>query len=149
MKIRKYLSESPVYALNMAYEAVVSDVHRRLRQEGVNLLQGLVLTALLFEDDPNVTPSQLAEIFATSRGNMSHILSHLESQSWLARRLSLQDARSYTIQLKPEGKKKALRLIKIYDELQDQLEKNLSRSECRRAVVQLTRLKDAYGKTAG
>ena len=51
--------------LKILYESVITDLNRKLKSEGVNLMQGLVLTALLFEDSETTTPSQIAEIFQT------------------------------------------------------------------------------------
>ena len=124
MKIKKYLEHSPLLALNLAYETLISSLNKKLKDQELNLLQGLVLTALFFEESSDVTPSQLADIFETSRGNMSHILSHLEYKGWIRRVVNTKDARQFQIELKPEGRKKALNLIKFYDRIQNHFEKS-------------------------
>lgn len=144
MKITKYLNASPVFAINAAYEAIVSDINRVLKNEDTNLLQGLVLTALLFEDKDNITPSQLATVFHTSRGNISHIVSHLEYKGWVKREVSSKDARQFQIILKSEGRKKALKLIKYYDKIQDLFENNLGSSACENTAKNITSLKETY-----
>lgn len=144
MKIRKYLECSPVFALNSAYEAVVPDFNKRLKQEGVNFLQGLVLTALFFEGEKAVTPSQLASLFRTTRGNISHIISHLEYKGWVKRALDSEDARRFQIFLKAEGRKKALSLIKIYDRLQTSFEKELGVAGCQKAAFQMQQIASFY-----
>lgn len=144
MKIQKYLSASPIFALNLAYERVVSNINRELKKENLNLLQGLVLTALFFEENDTITPSNLAKIFCTSRGNMSHILSHLEYKGWVKRRVNSKDARQFQIILKAEGKKKALKIIKYYDKLQNYFEKHLGILACKSAVENIHSLVEAY-----
>ncbi len=137
MKIKAYLNESPVFVVNALYESVIADVNRQLRDDDVNLLQGLILTALLFEDHASVTPSKLAEVFSTSRGNISHAVSHLESERLLKRRVDESDARRFHLVLTPEGKKAAQRLIKFFDSLQGKIETALGITECRRIVTGL------------
>lgn len=140
MRIEKYLEQSPAFALNAAYEAVIPSLNKILKNEGVNLLQGLVLTALFFEGQEDITPSQLSAQFKTSKGNMSHILSHLEYQGWIKRTVDPSDARKFSIELKPEGKKKAIALIKIYDRLQSNFEKVLGEANCLKIAKNLSQL---------
>lgn len=144
MKITKYLNASPVFALNSAYEAIVSDINRVLKTEDSNLLQGLVLTALLFEEKDSITPSELAKVFHTSRGNMSHIISHLEYKGWVKRMVSSTDARQFQIILKPEGRKKALKLVKYYDKIQDLFENQLGIGHCKDTADKISTLKQTY-----
>jgi len=144
MKIESYLRESPVFTINAIYEQIVTGVNLELRAEGVNLLQGLVLTALLFEEDPKVTPSQLAKTFQTSKGNISHAISHLEYKGLVKRNVSREDARKFHLELKPEGRKLAYRLIKFYDRLQEMFEEKLGVQACKKTVISMIGLKEAY-----
>lgn len=144
MKIKKYLEQSPLLAINLAYESLIPALNKKLKDHELNLLQGLVLTALFFEEREDVTPSHLAEIFETSRGNMSHILSHLEYKGWVRRIVNSRDARQFQIELKPEGKKKALTLIKFYDKLQNHFEKKLGVSNCQKTVQGVRSLIEVY-----
>ncbi|WP_413289922.1 MarR family winged helix-turn-helix transcriptional regulator [Bdellovibrio sp. HCB337] len=146
MKLRNYLQESPVFALNAAYEAIVTPVNQRLKKEDLNLLQGLVLTALFFEESDEMTPSALADEFKTSRGNMSHIISHLEYKGFVKRRVREQDARQFCIELKPDGRKKALSLIKFYDKLQSLFEEQLGSGACKKATLGIHQLSEVYKK---
>lgn len=134
MKINKYLQQSPIFALNAAYEAVIPKLNKKMKVDHLNLLQGLVLTALLFEERTDINPSTLAEIFQTSRGNMSHILSELEYRGYIKRVISEKDARGFKIELKAEGKRKALSLIKFYDQLQSHFEKSMGPQRCQKTV---------------
>ncbi len=123
-----------------------STTRRALKKENLNLLQGLVLTALFFEYRADLSPSQLAEVFQTSRGNMSHILSDLEYKGYLRRVVNPKDARQFKIELKPDGRKKALALIRIYDKLQDFFEKSLGMSACRKTTEGIHLLARSFSK---
>ena len=146
MKIKKYLQQSPIFALNAAYEAIIPKLNKKMKEDRINLLQGLVLTALLFEERADISPSYLAEIFQTSRGNMSHILSDLEYHGYIKRVVSEKDARVFRIELKSEGKKKALSLIKFYDHLQNLFEKNMGASNCQKTVEGLHTITEMFSK---
>lgn len=144
MKISKYIEQSPIFAINTAYEMIIPNLNKKLKKEGVNLLQGLVMTALFFEDDQKVTPSRLADLFKTTRGNMSHIISHLEYKGWVKRVLNPKDARQFHIELKPEGKRKTLTLIKLYDQIQNLFEKQLGVSDCQKMTSNIHKLISTY-----
>ena len=146
MKIEVYLKASPVVSLNAVYESVITDFNRKLKAEGVNLTQGLILTALFFENSETVTPSLLAETFQTSRANISHSISHLEANGWVRRAVDPDDARKMHIQLKPEGRKLATRLVKKYDEIQNEIEKQMGSSKSRRVVDGLLELNAVYAR---
>jgi len=146
MKINQYLQQSPIFALNSAYEAVIPRINKLMKSDQLNLLQGLVLTALLFEEREDINPSYLAEIFKTSRGNMSHILSALESQGYIKRVVNDKDARGFKIEIKVEGKKKAMSLIKFYDRLQTLFEKNLGAQGCQKTVNGLRTISEVFKK---
>lgn len=144
VKIKNYLQESPIFAINAAYEAVIPKVNRQLKGEGLNLMQGLVLTALFFEQGSEISPSQLAVIFRTSRGNMSHILSDLEYKGYVRRIVHPKDARQFLIELKPEGRKKAVSLIKFYDKLQEFFEKQLGVGGCQKTTAGIHELARSF-----
>jgi DNA-binding MarR family transcriptional regulator len=117
-----------------------------LKAEGVNLMQGLLLTALLFEDSETTTPSQIAAIFQTSRANVSHMVSHLEARGWVKRTVNKNDARQFHLTLKPEGRKLALRLVKFYDQVQNRIEETMGAVRSRRLVEGLFELSSIYRK---
>lgn len=144
MKISKYIEQSPIFAINTAYEMIIPNLNKKLKKEGVNLLQGLVMTALFFEEAQNVTPSRLAELFKTTRGNMSHIISHLEYKGWVKRILNPKDARQFYIELRPEGRRKTLSLIKIYDQIQNLFEKQLGIQDCQKMTSNIYKLISTY-----
>jgi DNA-binding MarR family transcriptional regulator len=94
----------------------------------LSFLEGLTLAALFFEAPKLVKPSQLAETFGTTRGNVSHCLSSLEGKGLLQRRIDPEDARAYQLALKPQGKRCALRVIGALDKLQKGFETEIGKA---------------------
>jgi len=87
-----------------------------------------VLAAMFFEAPRPVMPSQLAETFGTTRGNVSHCVSSLEAMGLLQRKIDPEDARAYQLTLKPHGKKCAVRVIGIFDKLQKEFEREVGKT---------------------
>ncbi len=107
-----------MFAVNRAarrFEALAAEV---LRDDGLSFFEGLTLAAVFFEAPKTIKPSQLAEAFGTTRGNVSHCVSSLEAKGFLHRRIDPEDARAYQLALKPHGKRSALRVIAALDKLQ-------------------------------
>jgi DNA-binding MarR family transcriptional regulator len=107
-----------MFAVNRAarrFDALATEV---LRDDGLSFLEGLTLAAVFFEAPKTIKPSQLAEAFGTTRGNVSHCVSSLEAKGLLQRRIDPEDARAYQLALKPQGKRCALRVIAALDKLQ-------------------------------
>jgi DNA-binding MarR family transcriptional regulator len=124
MRIRKYLSQSPVFALYQAQGSLIEHIQDRLSKEGVHLLQGLLLTAIFFEEK-EVRPMELLKEFKVSKSNLSHAMRDMEKKGFLKRTMHESDARGYLFSLSNLGRKKATGLIKIFDEVQDELEKGI------------------------
>jgi DNA-binding MarR family transcriptional regulator len=128
MRIDAFLLESPMFAVNRAARRFESLTARVLAADGLGFLEALVLAALFFEAPRQVKPSQLAETFATTRGNLSHCVSSLEAKGFLQRKIDPQDARAYLLTLKPQGKRCALRVIAALDRLQKEFENEIGKS---------------------
>jgi DNA-binding MarR family transcriptional regulator len=125
MRIDAFLNQSPIFAVNRASRKFDSFAAHARGTDGLNFLEGLVLAATFFEEPKPVKPSQLAEAFSTTRGNVSHCLSSLEGKGLLSRKIDPADARAYQVVLKPQGRKCALRVIRAYDQLQREFEKEI------------------------
>jgi len=128
MRIDAFLRESPMFAVNRAarrFEALAAEV---LRDDGLSFLEGLTLAAVFFEAPKTIKPSQLAEAFGTTRGNVSHCVSSLEAKGFLQRRIDPEDARAYLLALKPNGKRCALRVIAALDKLQRAFEAEIGKA---------------------
>lgn len=143
MRIDAFLNESPMFAVNRAARRFESLTTRVLAGDSLGFLEGLVLAAMFFEAPLLVKPSQLAETFATTRGNVSHCVSSLEAKGLLQRKIDPADARAYQLTLKPQGKKCALRVIGAFDRLQKEFENEVGRaslSEMLKAIRKLEAL---------
>jgi DNA-binding MarR family transcriptional regulator len=140
MKIEKFLRESPLFAITKAARVLEANLNRALRDEQVSFLQGLVLAAIFFEDAASATPSQLAESFSISRSNVSHCLSLLEALGLVKRQVDLEDARVLRISIRPDGKRRALRLIRAFDALQNRLEQEIGTSQLQRTLSDIAHI---------
>jgi DNA-binding MarR family transcriptional regulator len=128
MRIDAFLRESPMFAVRRAAHRFEALSNRALAADDLGFLEGLILAALFFEAPHPVKPSQLAETFSTTRGNISHCVSSLEAKGLLQRKIDAGDARAYLLTLKPQGKKCALRVIAAFDGLQKQFETEIGKT---------------------
>ncbi len=128
MRIEAFLKESPMFAVNRAARRFDSLTAQVLAGDDLSFLEGLVLAAMFFEAPAPVKPSQLAETFGTTRGNVSHCVSSLEAKGLLQRRIDPEDARAYLLTLKPQGKKCAVRVIGAFDKLQKEFEREVGKA---------------------
>ncbi|PSH04953.1 MAG: MarR family transcriptional regulator [Acidobacteria bacterium] len=128
MRIDAFLNESPMFTVNRAARRFDSLAAQVLASDGLGFLEGLMLAAMFFDEPAPTTPSQLAETFATTRGNVSHCISSLEAKGFVQRTIDPKDARSYLLGLKPQGKKCALRVIRAFDKLQAEFENEVGKT---------------------
>lgn len=134
MRIDAFLRQSPMFAVNRAARRFNQFVDKALAADGLGLMEGLVLVAILFEAPRQIKPSQLAETFATTRANISHSVSSLEAKGMIERRIDPTDARAYLLTLKPAGKKTAMRVIRAYDRMQQMFEKEIGKAALAEAL---------------
>jgi DNA-binding MarR family transcriptional regulator len=128
MRIEAFLQQSPMFAVNRAARRFESLTAQVLAVDSLGFLEGMVLAALYFEAPQPVKPSQLAETFATTRGNVSHCVSSLEARGLLQRKIDPADARAYQLTLRPPGKRCAVRVIGVFDKLQQKFEREIGKS---------------------
>jgi len=129
MRIDAFLEQSPMFAVHRAarhFEALSTE---SFAADGLSFLEGLSLAAIFFEAPHPVRPSQLAEVFSTTRGNISHCISALEARGLVQRRIDPDDARAYALSLRPQGRRCALRVIAVFDHLQNSFEKLAGKRE--------------------
>jgi len=93
----------------------------------LGFMEGLVLAAIFFEAPRLIKPSDLAETFSTTRGNISHAISSLEAKGLVQRKIDQTDARAFLLTLKPAGKKCAMRVIAAFDRMQQGFEQRVGR----------------------
>jgi DNA-binding MarR family transcriptional regulator len=140
MRIDAFLHESPMFTINRAARRFDSLATHALASDGLSFLEGLVLAAVFFDEPECITPSQLAETFGTTRGNVSHCISSLEAKGLVQRVIDPADARSFLLALKPPGKKCALRVIRAFDKLQAQFETEVGKTALRDTLTVIRRL---------
>ena len=116
-----------------------------LEGDQLRFFEGLTLAALFFESPRPVKPSQLAETFETTRGNVSHCISSLEAKGLLQRKIDPEDARAYQLALKPQGRRCALRVIAALDKLQKKFEGEIGKSALAEMLTSLRKLEACAG----
>ena len=153
MRIEAFLRQSPIFQASRIARRMDASLNAILRDEGVTFFEALMLAALFFEKKNGIKPSDLAETFQTTRGNVSHCLSSLEAKGLVRRRIDPEDARSFQLVLQPLGRKRAVRAVGIFDRMQTHFEKSVGMSkltvmlERMRAVEELcAHLADSTGR---
>lgn len=129
-----------MFAINRAARRFESLAARVLAADGLGFLESLALAALFFEAPRPVKPSQLAETFATTRGNLSHCISSLEAKGFLQRKIDPADARAYLLTLKPQGRRCALRVIAALDRLQREFENEIGKASLAEMLKSIRKL---------
>jgi DNA-binding MarR family transcriptional regulator len=144
MRIDAFLEQSPMFAVNRAARRFDSLTAQVLAGDGLSFLEGLVLAAMFFEAPLPVKPSELAETFGTTRGNVSHCVSSLEAKGLLQRKIDPEDARAYQLTLKPQGKRCAVRVIGAFDKLQTKFEREIGKTSLGEMLKSLRRIEALY-----
>ncbi len=142
MRIESFLKQSPIFEASRIARRLDADLGSILQSEELNFLESLVLVAIFFEESRPVQPSQLAETFSTSRGNVSHCISSLEAKGLLQRKIHAEDARSFHLSLKPNGKKRAMRVIGILDQMQRIFEEKIGTAELKKTFDHMRRVEE-------
>jgi DNA-binding MarR family transcriptional regulator len=108
-----------------------------LLEEGLTFFESLVLAAIFFEKKGGVKPSNLAETFETTRGNVSHCISSLEAKGLVRRRIDAEDARALQLVLLPAGRKRAVRVAGILDRMQRDFEEKVGATKLEAMLEEL------------
>ena len=140
MRIDAFLRESPMFAVNRAARRFESLTAQVLAADDLGFLEGMVLAAMFFEAPRAIKPSQLAETFGTTRGNVSHCVSSLEAKGLLQRKIDPEGARAFLLTLKPPGKRCALRVIGAFDKLQKEFEEEIGKAALSEMLKAIRRL---------
>ena len=129
-----------MFSVHRAARRFESLAARALAADSLGFLEALVLATLFFEAPRPVKPSQLAETFSTTRGNLSHCVSSLEAKGLLLRRIDPNDARAYRLTLKPLGKRSAVRVIAALDRMQKEFENEIGKTALAEMIKSLRKL---------
>lgn len=125
MRIEAFLGQSPVFQASRIARRTESSLNAILQGEGLTFFEALMLAAIFLEKKAGIRPSELAETFQTTRGNVSHCVSSLEAKGLVRRMVDAEDARSFRLVLQPAGKRRAARAVGIFDRMQTYLEKSV------------------------
>ena len=134
MRIQAFLRESPMFTVKRAalhFDRVAAEA---FAADDLGFMEGLVLAAIFFESPRLIKPSDLAETFSTTRGNISHAISSLEAKGLVQRKIDQTDARAFLLTLKPAGKKCAMRVIAAFDKMQQGFEQRVGRAALTNAL---------------
>jgi DNA-binding MarR family transcriptional regulator len=145
MKIKKFISQSPIFSLYLAASEVVEHFQKNLVNFEVHFLQGLILTAIFFEDK-EVRPLELSHVFQVERSTLSHAIRGLEKKGWLKRNMHPTDARGYVLSLTSSGRKKALALIKEFDQVHDGIEQNIGVRKLKESIDNINAVRKSYSE---
>jgi DNA-binding MarR family transcriptional regulator len=129
VRIEAFLKHSPLFEVSRAARNFERHISRIFESEDLHLLEALVLVATFFEAPEPVKPSRLADTLSTSRGNVSHCVAALEAKGFIRRRIDPDDARSFHLVLRPQGKKCAMEAIRTFDRMQRDFEKRIGTAE--------------------
>ncbi len=146
MRIDAFLEQSPMFAVSRAARRFDTLAGRAMAADKLNFLEGLTLAALFFDEPTPVKPSQLAETFSTTRGNVSHCVSSLEAKGLLQRVIDPADARSYLLGLTAAGRRTAMRVIKALDKLQAEFEQEAGKDALHEALATLRQIEKVAEK---
>ena len=128
MRIEAFLRESPMFTVKRAARHFDRVAAEAFSADDLGFTEGLVLAAIFFEAPLPIKPSDLAETFSTTRGNISHAISSLEAKGLVQRKIDPSDALAYLLTLKSPGKKCALRVIAAFDKMQKGFEQRVGRA---------------------
>ena len=125
MRIEAFLRQSPIFQTNRLARRMDASLGEMLKGEQLSVFEAMLLVAVFFEGRGAIKPSELAEVFQTTRGNVSHCVSSLEAKGLVRRRIDEDDARSFRLVLQPMGKRRAARVAGIFDRMQTHFEEKV------------------------
>jgi DNA-binding MarR family transcriptional regulator len=148
MRIEAFLRQSPVFQASRIARRTEASLHAILRDEGLTFFEALMLAAIFFEKKGGIKPSDLAETFQTTRGNVSHCVSSLEAKGLVRRQIDPEDARSFRLVLQPMGKRRALRAVGIFDRMQTHFEKSIGVAKLTGMLEQMRAVEELCSRLA-
>jgi DNA-binding MarR family transcriptional regulator len=149
MRIEAFLRQSPIVQSSRMARRMEASLNRALKGEEVTAFEALVLAAIFFEKRGEIKPSALAEAFETTRGNVSHCISSLEAKGLVQRRIDPEDARAVQLLLRPQGKKRAVRVVGILDRMQRRFEDGVGAAKLEAMLAQMSSVAALSSRVAG
>jgi DNA-binding MarR family transcriptional regulator len=137
VRIEAFLRQSPIVQTSRIARRMEASLNFVLRGEGLTFFEALVLAAIFFEKKGSIQPSHLAETFQTTRGNISHCISSLEAKGLVRRKIDSEDARALQLVLHPAGRRRAVRVVGIFDQMQRHFEEKAGVKELEAMMRQM------------
>jgi DNA-binding MarR family transcriptional regulator len=148
MRIEAFLRQSPVFQASRIARRMDASLNLVLEDEEVTAFEALILAAIFFEKRGEIKPSALAEAFQTTRGNVSHCISSLEAKGLVKRRIDPEDARAVQLVLRPQGKKRAVRVVGILDRMQRRFEEGIGAAKLEGMLAQMGAVEEICARVA-
>lgn len=148
MRIETFLRQSPLVQSSRIARRMEASLNQLLRDEELTAFEALVVAALFFEKRGAVKPSALAEVFETTRSNVSHCLSSLEAKGLVRRRIDPEDARATQLVLTPQGKRRAARVVGILDRMQRLMEEGIGPAKLEGIIRQMLEVEELCARVA-
>lgn len=136
MRIESFLRQSPVFQASKTARKTEAALNSILTKEGLTFFEAMVLAAIFFEKGA-ARPSDLAETFQTTRGNVSHCISSLEAKGLVKRKIDTEDARVVQLMLSQAGRRRAVRTVGILDRMQSRFEQEIGATTLERMLREL------------
>jgi DNA-binding MarR family transcriptional regulator len=148
MRIEAFLRQSPIVQTSRIARRMEASLNLVLKDEEVTAFEALVLAAIFFERRGEIKPSALADAFETTRSNVSHCISSLEARGLVQRKIDPEDARAVQLVLRPQGKRKAVRVVGILDRMQRQFEAGIGAAKLEGVIRQMTEVEELCSRAA-
>ena len=148
MRIETFLKESPVFQASRMARRMEASLNAILKHEELTFFESLTIAAIFFEKRGGTKPSELAETFQTTRGNVSHCISSLEAKGLVRRRIDPEDARAFQLVLLPAGKRRAARVVGVLDQMQSRFEETIGVGKLAAMVKELEAVEQMCSRLA-
>ena len=148
MRIEAFLRQSPIVQASRMARRMEASLNLVLKDEEVTVFEALVLAAIFFEKRGEIKPSALAETFQTTRGNVSHCISSLEAKGLVKRKIDAEDARAVQLVLRPQGRKRAVRVVGILDRMQRRFEDGIGTAKLETMLAQMAAVEELCAHAA-
>ncbi|MBI5288829.1 MAG: MarR family transcriptional regulator [Chloroflexi bacterium] len=119
-------------------------LERRFYHLGVSASQARVLAVLHFSKDP-IKPSLVATLLFQETQSITGILHRIESRGWVERLPDPNDRRAVGLQLTPKGKQITEEIVKIADQLYDDLFSTVLNASDKRQIEAILKKVRAHG----
>ena len=119
-------------------------LERRFYHLGVSASQARVLAVLYFTKGP-IKPSLVATLLFQETQSITGILHRIESRGWVERLPDPNDRRAVGLQLTPKGKQITEEIVKIADQLYDDLFSTVLNASDKRQIEAILKKVRAHG----